>query len=533
MKRRDLVASLACSAFLGPGVAFGKPHKWRTDPKTGRQYWDEYVFVPGSSVGSLKGGKIRHWKTKAVYISFETDVNIAAKPQPSGPEIQSESDATAARAAAKTDNPEMVVDTVGYAFGAAGVNAAGTALAYGVASSIAGLGDQAGRIAALQQDIRALQDGLAAQIAEHGDILDRAAAIVAARGTTILNSTSEPSILPVSAFDDILRTTDQTYLFATPDPYLATRLHRIVLALEQSDPATTPNAVADLTRAMVRQADATSAVGNDAEAEAIYAMARNVADLAVGLDPVSGVVRGAYELATGQNMITGAALSQGERAFAAVNLVLLGGFGTIGRGMTATAKIGHILGGARGTAIGKAVVEIIQHWPTKTIEKLMAGYAARMLSSSTEHVALSANKALVPVGPVNGVYARVMSASYAEKLFDGGRLAVDEFAFITDSKAIEGLTKWDEVRRRLSLMDTVNIGEFRKFADDVVVEFKFKLNEPLVYLQSPFGEAGRYGPAFLPGGYTSGGAPEWVVDALAVEKNMIDIGSITIRPLFP
>jgi len=197
------------------------------------------------------------------------------------------------------------------------------------------------------------------------------------------------------------------------------------------------------------------------------------------------------------------------------------------------ARIGQTLGGARAVAIGKAAIEVAKHWPVKTIEKVMAGSAGRALVSAGEHIALSANKALVPVGAVDGVYARVMSASYAQKLATGGTLAAGDLAFITEAKAIEGLSKWDDVRRRLSLMDPLKIGEFRAFADDVIVEFKFASNEPLAFLAKPFGEVGRFGPAFLPGGYTAGGAPEWVVDALAAEKNMLDIGSIKIRPIKP
>jgi hypothetical protein len=528
MNRREFVALVTTSLLLRAGEAFAKSSRWQTDPKTGEQYTYDLMLVP-------TGTGFRPVKIRRVKITFEKqDVIVSRKPEAMpGPEVKTEPEAAKLKADVKANDPDVQVDTEGYSFGAAGLNAAGSAIAYGVASALAGLPDQAKRISALQQDVQALQQGLANQIAAHQDVLAEASAILASRGRQILTSSTEPQTLPSSAFDDILRRSDQVYLFATPDPFLATRLHGVTLAIAGADPAVTPGAVVEATQAMVRQSDAASAMGEDIEAEGLYSMARNVADLAVGLDPISGVVRSSYELVTGKNMITGATLSQSERAFAAVNLMLLGEFGLASRGLKVVARIGQTLGGARAVAIGKAAIEVAKHWPVKTIEKVMAGSAGRALVSAGEHIALSANKALVPVGAVDGVYARVMSASYAQKLATGGTLAAGDLAFITEAKAIEGLSKWDDVRRRLSLMDPLKIGEFRAFADDVIVEFKFASNEPLAFLAKPFGEVGRFGSAFLPGGYTAGGAPEWVVDALAAEKNMLDIGSIKIRPIKP
>ena len=64
--------------------------------------------------------------------------------------------------------------------------------------------------------------------------------------------------------------------------------------------------------------------GDRATAEVYYEYAKAFADIAVGLDPLTGTLRCAYESVTGINMITGRALTPVERGFAFAGWLTVG-----------------------------------------------------------------------------------------------------------------------------------------------------------------------------------------------------------------
>lgn len=104
-------------------------------------------------------------------------------------------------------------------------------------------------------------------------------------------------------------------------------------------------------------------------------------------------------------------------------------------------------------------------------------------------------------------------------------------AFITAAEDIDGITSKTEMARRLSLLDPAKPNGLADLADHVVVEFRMRSDGPFPYLAAPFGETGRFGPGYIPGGRTLGNAREWVIDNRAAGKGLIDLGTIVIRPL--
>jgi hypothetical protein len=81
----------------------------------------------------------------------------------------------------------------------------------------------------------------------------------------------------------------------------------------------------------VEEADQASSAGDQAGASFYKELAVGFLDIAVGIDPITGIARGTYELFMGRNLITGASLSDLERGMAALNVLALGGGGAIGK----------------------------------------------------------------------------------------------------------------------------------------------------------------------------------------------------------
>lgn len=444
----------------------------------------------------------------------------------------------AAKQRLKDENSDVVVDdkasASSYSFGNAGSGAVITTFAYGIAASIAGLPNQAERIAAIQAEVSALQGALQAQQVSQAEAGALVAKQLAERGARLdsLLAQGQPSQALIS-IAQALDVNGQADLFATTDIVFAQQLHEVTQALRSQEAASRPHAVLEFGRALVRQADAEHAAGNFETADEIYGLVRTIADVAIGLDPLSGAIRSTYELVTGTNLVTGQALSAAERGFAAVNLVLLGGFSTVSRGMQALGRAAAVIGGTRGRSIVQTIFHVATTWPTKTIDRILSWRANRLVTLQGESIALKATREIVPVGAVDGVYARVMPRQAAEQVLQGGALSrSDNLAFITEAQAISDLRSANAIADRLGLMEISDgVLKRRDLADHVILEFKFTSNEPLAYLAKPFGEAGSHGPAFLPGGYASGGAVEWVVDSAAASKGMIDLGTIRIRTI--
>lgn len=124
-----------------------------------------------------------------------------------------------------------------------------------------------------------------------------------------------------------------------------------------------------------------------------------------------------------------------------------------------------------------------------------------------------------------------MPKQFADLLKDGGRLTGpnSDMAFIAEARSLHELQTWNKIRRKLSLAG--KDGTFAPFGNEVIVEFKFASDEPLAYLARPFGSPRSNGQLWLPGGYTTGGAREWVIDPEAVSKGLIDVSTIKIRTI--
>jgi hypothetical protein len=144
--------------------------------------------------------------------------------------------------------------------------------------------------------------------------------------------------------------------------------------------------------------------------------------------------------------------------------------------------------------------------------------------------------------PENGTFSRVMPRAYVEELragrarfsrIDPTNPAINE-SFITAADDLAGLSKGDDIARKLALYEDQAGTVYRKLgADDVIVEFKFK-NGIATSLRSPVETPNNlrsYG--FVPGGRTGGGAREWLIDGDAPIKGYIDLDSIKVRDIVP
>lgn len=80
------------------------------------------------------------------------------------------------------------------------------------------------------------------------------------------------------------------------------------------------------------QADDAYSTGDTEAGDGYLKYARAFADIAVGLDPITGPIRDTYEALTGQNLITGEELNDTERAFAIIGAVTFGFGSKIHRG---------------------------------------------------------------------------------------------------------------------------------------------------------------------------------------------------------
>lgn len=449
---------------------------------------------------------------------------------------QDERNYEAAKAQVKANDPDVIVDerasASSYSFGSAGTQELVTGFAYGVAAMVAGLPDQAQRINSLQSEVIALQNSLAQQLVTQTDASKTVAAELAERGAQLDkllgNDASWQALLTVDA---ALAANQKSNLYATPDPIFAANLHQLSLAFGSEEAQSKPAAAVNFGRALARQADAESALGNDDTSTDMYGLARVVADAVVGIDPFSGVIRSSYELVTGINLITQQPLSGAERGFAAVNLVLIGGFSSATKGLQALGRVARVIGGMRGKAIVETVVSVLKNWPVRVVDRIIDARASGFAKVGEEVIALAKTRDIIPVGAVDGVYARVMRREAAEGLLNGGKLSKESIAFITEANQLSSMTSGSDIARRLGLVQLDFPYKFAELSDHVIVEFKFASKEPLAFLAKPFGEAGAFGPAFLPGGYTSGGAVEWVIDSEAISKGLIDASSITTRPI--
>lgn len=118
-------------------------------------------------------------------------------------------------------------------------------------------------------------------------------------------------------------------------------LNQIQDRLDQAHPIEENRVVAKrLGTEAVQEADHSYENGSVDDAHFWKNLATEFADIAVGIDPVSGLGRGAYELTTGTNLITGEKLNNFERGLAFVAVVTAGGSNSIIKTSNAMIRLG-------------------------------------------------------------------------------------------------------------------------------------------------------------------------------------------------
>lgn len=118
-----------------------------------------------------------------------------------------------------------------------------------------------------------------------------------------------------------------------------------------------------LAQSLIQEADQSSFMGENAEADSALDMAKSFVDFALGVTPVVSIIKDVYELVTGTNMVTGEPLSDFELVAAAIG-PLTGGLSKI---FGKSAKIKKLLKSVQGKfgrkkgvkAGGKAVDDVI------------------------------------------------------------------------------------------------------------------------------------------------------------------------------
>ncbi|UXR63381.1 pre-toxin TG domain-containing protein [Bdellovibrio bacteriovorus] len=150
------------------------------------------------------------------------------------------------------------------------------------------------------------------------------------------------------------------FQYSSPDPALVSELQTIenvLRSVRTSDPNRRESR--DWGLRLVQQSDQASALGDAETAEAFRKYSEVFADLAVGLDPITGPLRDVYEAFTGKNLVTGESLDGFDRTFAVVGALSFGFGSKIGKGLKIFNKIKN-LDFVRAAAKTEAVVHHIE-----------------------------------------------------------------------------------------------------------------------------------------------------------------------------
>ncbi len=494
-------------------------------------YYKEYIWSKNYS------GPVRRYIKE--FVNFDTPEKIvgvgstATKPQNPRSDQPVRTEVDRQKAIAKAEADGMAVDRSigleGYRFGQAGASAAISAFAYGVVSNVVADAARAGRIEKLRTEVSQLDDALKRQAGTAQDANLAFASALAERGAAIETALRAVADLPKIGVFDSAFNVNGTLLFATPDAYFALRLARMVDGIQATADRVPPE-VRDTGMAAVRLADLASARDDTNEAESFIAIARTVADVAVGLDPVTAPIRGVYELVTGRNLITGGELTPLERGLACINVATLGGFATIQEASKGLGQLGRILGGTKLKSIETALGILNRFSPVKLIDRLLSSRIAGKAVLEEGTLLLDKSKPILASFPADAQYARVLKRSLAEKLTSSGKLAESSTeVFVTAAEDLRGLDSGNAIAKRLTLYEP-GTTKLKSLDGYVIAEFKFTpANDPL--LSSPIGKAGSWGTGWVPGGRTLGQAREWIVNSKAVEEGLIDVGSIKIREI--
>lgn len=151
-------------------------------------------------------------------------------------------------------------------------------------------------------------------------------------------------------------TGDPGYLrtWSTQDPKIRSQLAEVYFELWTAQP---PEAERQFIRSLgleaVVDADIAFSDGRTEEGAFLYSLGLAAADILVGIDTISGTVRGVYEATTGVNLVTGEVLGDFERGLAVVNVVTLGFGGKVEKGIDLICKAAR---GAYGMAYASRTI---------------------------------------------------------------------------------------------------------------------------------------------------------------------------------
>jgi len=437
---------------------------------------------------------------------------------------------TVAKAEANGDVVDKTLGVEGYRFGEAGATAAGQAFVYGVAVQLTSDPAQAARIQRLRNELDALNQAIQEQAKTHADENRAFTTALAERGQSLTDAVGAVARLPrITSADPLLAGSDGETLFATSDAFFALRLNRLARRIN-SNQYKVPGSLRQAGLAAVRLADLDSARGDTESAESFANIAKTVADLAIGLDPITGAARGLYELVSGKNLITGQPINSFERAVAVINVATVGGFGAIESAVHGLTILGHVLSGHALTSISSAISALPKFFSYKTIDTLLAFRNAGKAALEEGTVLFNKAKPILVEFPSDQRFARVMSRDLAEKVIKGAPLSSKDMAFVTAAEDVAKLDSKQAIARKLALYSDTDAKILRKLDTEVLVEFKFTAaDNPL--LSNAIGKPNSWGLGWIPGGFTAGGAREWLVDSNAVSSGLIDRASIAIRDL--
>ena len=494
-------------------------------------YWEEYVFSGDPRIGS---GWVRHYTI--LHVDEPAIVTASSKriTKPLGdPPVVNESDRQAAIAKAEKRGAEIdrSLGVNDYRFGEAGGPAAASAFAVGVAAEVATDHARVERIERLRKEVQALNVALENQSKAYADEGAAFAAAISQRGVSLNEALKNVAQLPaINSVTPTLSRTNSKLLYRTRDPFFALRLSRLEARIS-SGSARLPADLQDTGIAAIRLADIEHSRGHVNTAESFVRIAKVIADVGLGLDPITGTARGLYELVTGKNLVTGETLSSFERGLSLLNVASLGSFGTIEEATRGVAMLGHVLGGVHLSAVNSAITSFRKFFRANIVDRLLSFHygGKAVLDEGT----LLFDKAKPLVGatfPSDGWFARVLPRDIAKKVVDGARLSKEDMAFVTAAEDVRGIESKAGLAKRLSLFENPEATKLRALDDHVVVEFKF--TPPIdPVLSTPIGKPGAWGNGWIPGGFTKGNAREWLLDSNAIPNGLIDRGTIRIREI--
>lgn len=130
----------------------------------------------------------------------------------------------------------------------------------------------------------------------------------------------------------------------------------------------------------LESADLEFYLANEEDAEAFKAIGKDMLDLTLGLDPVTGLGRSTFELLTGKNVVTGAKLNKFERSLSAVGVMTFGMGSTVIRSVKVASRMFHIYDGAHHLLTerrtleyaireGQVIYSRVQNLITETVRK--------------------------------------------------------------------------------------------------------------------------------------------------------------------